>query len=268
VLPELVVLLALVPLWLAPGRVKAIAPVASTPATPTPAVTADNRFMPRLRSTPAAAGRSAGLTGIRFPLRSLVVVGPGRLSGSPPRPADYEDAGPSAGAALASFSIASERAAPGRGGSPRRAAAVTLRKGANSEGFESPARGLHEFGRRVCGHRGSRQRLCRICEEAHMPTRPALFRRVIIGGAMTAGLLAGGVGVAMAATSASPSPTTGSSSSSAPSSSPSSSSTASPHSGSGGTATPGHHNCPNMGNRTGGSGGSSSSGASASAYLN
>jgi hypothetical protein len=65
--PELVVLLALVPLWLAPGSVKAIAPVASTPATPTPAVTADNRFMPRLRSTPAATGGSAGLTGIRFP---------------------------------------------------------------------------------------------------------------------------------------------------------------------------------------------------------
>jgi hypothetical protein len=60
VLPEFVAVVVLVPLWLAPGSVKATTPVASTPATPTPAVTADSRFMPRLRAAPAVAGRSAG----------------------------------------------------------------------------------------------------------------------------------------------------------------------------------------------------------------
>jgi len=88
-LPELAVLPVLpvlVALWLAPGSVKAIAPVASTPATPTPAVTADSRLMPWLRSTRAATGRSAGLTGIRFPFARCSSSALRRLSGSPPRP--------------------------------------------------------------------------------------------------------------------------------------------------------------------------------------
>ena len=56
-------------LWCAePGSVAAMAPVASTLATPTPAVTADSRFMPRCRSAAAGAGRPPGLLGIGHPL--------------------------------------------------------------------------------------------------------------------------------------------------------------------------------------------------------
>jgi len=46
--PEFAVLVLALP-WVAPGSATAMAPVASTLATPTPAVTADNRFMPRRR---------------------------------------------------------------------------------------------------------------------------------------------------------------------------------------------------------------------------
>jgi hypothetical protein len=51
-----------------PGSVAAMAPVASTLATPTPAVTADSRFMPRCRSAAGGTGRPAGLLGIAHPL--------------------------------------------------------------------------------------------------------------------------------------------------------------------------------------------------------
>ena len=57
-------------LCVAPGRVAAMAPVASTLATPTPAVTTDSRFMPRCRSAAGSAGRPAGLLGIGHPLSS------------------------------------------------------------------------------------------------------------------------------------------------------------------------------------------------------
>ncbi len=65
-LPELLVLvpLALLAVWVEPGSATATAPVASTPATATPAVTADIRFMPRRRRTDAGDGPPAGLTGI------------------------------------------------------------------------------------------------------------------------------------------------------------------------------------------------------------
>ncbi len=53
-----------------PGSVAAMAPVASTLATPTPAVTADSRFMPRCRSAAGGAGRPVGLLGIGHPLSS------------------------------------------------------------------------------------------------------------------------------------------------------------------------------------------------------
>jgi hypothetical protein len=59
-----------VPLCVAPGSVAAMAPVASTLATPTPAVTTDSRFMPRRRSAAGDAGRPAGLLGIGHPLSS------------------------------------------------------------------------------------------------------------------------------------------------------------------------------------------------------
>ncbi|HKB30091.1 MAG TPA: hypothetical protein VKD26_04570 [Streptosporangiaceae bacterium] len=75
-LAEPVVLLAL---WVEPGSAKTIAPVASTPAAPTPAVTTANRLMPRLLVTSAVGGRSAGLTGIRFP---SFAVGPRRRFGA------------------------------------------------------------------------------------------------------------------------------------------------------------------------------------------
>jgi hypothetical protein len=55
---------ALVPLvalaadaWAEPGSVAAMAPVASTLATPTPAVTADSRLIPRRRSAGGGSGR-------------------------------------------------------------------------------------------------------------------------------------------------------------------------------------------------------------------
>ena len=85
------------------------------------------------------------------------------------------------------------------------------------------------------------------------------LRRFIIGGAITAGLLAGGVGVAVAATS-----------SSSPSPAPSGPPSTSPYSGSSGSTTPTHHRCPNMGNGSGGSrrGGYGYGGASNSAYVN
>ena len=87
-------------------------------------------------------------------------------------------------------------------------------------------------------------------------------RRFVIGGAITAGLLAGGVGVAMAATS-----------SSSPSPAPSGPASTSPYSGSSGSSgstTPTHHRCPNMGNGSGGSrrGGYGNGGASNRAYMN
>jgi hypothetical protein len=50
--------------WVEPGRVAAIAPVASTPATPTPAVTADSRLRPRRRSIDGGTGGPPGLLGI------------------------------------------------------------------------------------------------------------------------------------------------------------------------------------------------------------
>ncbi len=51
--------------WCAgPGSAAAIAPVASTLATPTPAVVADSRLSPRRRSIDAAAGWPPGLLGI------------------------------------------------------------------------------------------------------------------------------------------------------------------------------------------------------------
>jgi hypothetical protein len=72
-LPELLVLVPLVLLavWVEPGSATATAPVASTPATATPAVTAEIRCMPRRRRTDAANGPPAGLTGISgfLPLR-------------------------------------------------------------------------------------------------------------------------------------------------------------------------------------------------------
>jgi hypothetical protein len=52
------------------GSVAAMAPVASTLATPTPAVTTDSRFMPRCRSAAGGAGRPPGLLGIGHPLSS------------------------------------------------------------------------------------------------------------------------------------------------------------------------------------------------------
>jgi hypothetical protein len=65
-----------VPLCVAPGSVAAMAPVASTLATPTPAVTTDSRFMPRRRSAAGDTGRPAGLLGIGHPLSSP----PGRVT--------------------------------------------------------------------------------------------------------------------------------------------------------------------------------------------
>jgi hypothetical protein len=59
-----------VPWCVEPGSVAAMAPVASTLATPTPAVTADSRFMPRCRSAAGGAGRPPGLLGIGHPLSS------------------------------------------------------------------------------------------------------------------------------------------------------------------------------------------------------
>jgi hypothetical protein len=50
--------------WAEPGRAAAIAPVASTLATPTPAVTADSRLRPRRLSTDGGTGGSPGLLGI------------------------------------------------------------------------------------------------------------------------------------------------------------------------------------------------------------
>jgi hypothetical protein len=50
--------------WVEPGRVAAIAPVASTPATPTPAVTADSRFRPRRLSADGGTRGSPGSLGI------------------------------------------------------------------------------------------------------------------------------------------------------------------------------------------------------------
>ena len=50
--------------WVERGSATATAPVASTPATATPAVTADIRRMPRRRSSHAGDGPPAGLTGI------------------------------------------------------------------------------------------------------------------------------------------------------------------------------------------------------------
>jgi hypothetical protein len=65
--------------------VAAIAPAATTPATPTPAVTADSRFMPRRLSADGGSGRSPGLLGIgrSFPCwvgrRGATPVAAGRL---------------------------------------------------------------------------------------------------------------------------------------------------------------------------------------------
>jgi hypothetical protein len=47
-----------------PGSVTATAPAATTLATPTPAVTADSRFMPRRRSADGGTGRPPGLLDI------------------------------------------------------------------------------------------------------------------------------------------------------------------------------------------------------------
>jgi hypothetical protein len=111
-LPELVVPVALVALWVEPGSATAITPVASTPATPTPAVTAVSRLMPRRRSIQAGTGRSAGLTGISGSLPSLVA----RAGCWVPRlrSCNFEDAWSSAGSTLAFFSIASEPEGHGR----------------------------------------------------------------------------------------------------------------------------------------------------------
>jgi hypothetical protein len=51
-----------------PGSVAATAPVASTLATPTPAVTTDSRFKPRRRSAAGDSGWPPGLLGIGHPL--------------------------------------------------------------------------------------------------------------------------------------------------------------------------------------------------------
>jgi hypothetical protein len=107
--PDFVVPFVVAALWVAPGSTAAMAPVASTPATPTPAVTADSRLMPRRRSAPAVSGRSARLTGIGFPFPS---------SSAPPWPLspclrgsrDFEDAGQSAASTLAFLSTAAEPA--------------------------------------------------------------------------------------------------------------------------------------------------------------
>jgi hypothetical protein len=50
--------------WVEPGSVTATAPAAMTPATPTPAVTAEIRFMPRRLSADGGTGRPPGLLGI------------------------------------------------------------------------------------------------------------------------------------------------------------------------------------------------------------
>jgi hypothetical protein len=50
--------------WAGPGRAAAIAPVASTLATPTPAVTADSRFRPRRLTIDGGTGGPPGLLGI------------------------------------------------------------------------------------------------------------------------------------------------------------------------------------------------------------
>jgi len=51
-------------LWAEPGSAAAMAPVASTLATPAPAVTTESRFMPRRRSAPGETGRPRGSMGI------------------------------------------------------------------------------------------------------------------------------------------------------------------------------------------------------------
>lgn len=67
---ELVPPEAAVELWVESGSVAATAPAPSRPATPTPAVTADSRFMPRRLTVDGGTGRPRGLLGIgdSFPL--------------------------------------------------------------------------------------------------------------------------------------------------------------------------------------------------------
>jgi hypothetical protein len=64
--------------WVEPGSVAATAPAARTPATPTPAVTADSRFMPRRLSIDGGTGRPSGLLGIgsSFPAGWVAGVAP------------------------------------------------------------------------------------------------------------------------------------------------------------------------------------------------
>jgi hypothetical protein len=76
----LVSLVPLVPLpalvCVEPGKTAATAPAPITLATPTPAVAAASRRIPRRRNTPGGIGRSAGLTGIVAPF------GPGWPAGA------------------------------------------------------------------------------------------------------------------------------------------------------------------------------------------
>jgi hypothetical protein len=90
-------------LWVEPGSVAAIAPAATTPATPTPAVTADSRFMPRRLSADGGSGRSPGLLGIGRSFPCWV----GRRGATPVGRAGWcatnDDASASAGVPMAWF---------------------------------------------------------------------------------------------------------------------------------------------------------------------
>jgi hypothetical protein len=67
VLAEPVEVLVVLESWVEPGSVAAMAPVAITLATPTPAVTAASRLIPRRRASAGGSARSAVLLGIGIP---------------------------------------------------------------------------------------------------------------------------------------------------------------------------------------------------------